>query len=447
MKGFVRGMTVAVAVQLMARAIASADVVFDWNGIALDTVGTQNAFAQARFAAITQLAVFEAVDAITGDYNPYLGTITAPVGASAEAAAAAAAHGVLKSYFPGNASILDAARVSSLAAIPDGPAKDDGIAVGEAAAAAMIADRASDGSSPPQFYAPASANPGEWQATPGCPSAGGVLLQWRDVKPFGILSSDQFRSDPPPSLASNIYAEDYDEVKKVGELNSTDRPSDRANVARYFGIVSAANAWNQAAREVSAAQGNSLSENARAFALLNMAASDGLVSSIETKYHYVFWRPITAIRAGDTDGNRKTAPDPAWAPFITTPCFPSYPSAHTSASYAARKIAENIFGRGRHDITLSHPGIPDVTLHYRKFRRSPTTSTMRACTAESTSASIRRRVHARDAASARTSSRTISGAVATTDDAAKTTNRMLTPATGCTDDDPRKERPTGGVFV
>jgi hypothetical protein len=344
-----------------------ADVVLDWDAIMLDTIGSQNPFAQARFAATTQVAVFEAVNAVTGDFTPYLGTVVAPPGASAEAAAVAAAHGVLKNYFPGSAASLDAARASSLAAIPDGQAKDDGIAVGEAAAAAMIADRTNDGSAPPQFYLPPSANPGEWQTTPGCPLAGGILLQWRNVKPFGIESSAQFRSGPPPALTSSKYRKDYREVQDVGEVDSTARPQDRTDVARYFAVVSAAHAWNQAAGQVSAAKGLSLSENARAFALLNMAISDGLISSMETKYHYVFWRPITAIRAGDTDGNPGTQGDPTWTPFITTPCFPSYPSAHASASYAGRMILERILGRGHHDITLSHPGIPDVTLHYTRF--------------------------------------------------------------------------------
>src|SRR5207249_10931538 len=125
--------------------------------------------------------------------------------------------------------------------------------------------------------------------------------------------------------------------------------------ARHIAVPIAAHVWNQAVREVAAAQGTSLSENVRAFALLNMAISDGLVSSFETKYHYVRWRPITAIRAGDTDGNPKTDPDPAWTPLITTPCFPSYPSAHASGSYAARTIAGRIFGNGGHDITLVAP--------------------------------------------------------------------------------------------
>src|SRR5437870_13828627 len=173
MKRILRRSTVGVvAVLLMSGAMAKADVVLDWNAIMTSTVVAQNPFAQARFAAITQAAVFEAVNAITGDYEPYLGTITAPPGASAEAAAVAAAHGVLRNYFPGSAASLDAARARSLAAIADGQAKNDGIAVGEAAAAALIAPRASDGSAPPQFYTPPSANPGEWQTTPGCPPAG-----------------------------------------------------------------------------------------------------------------------------------------------------------------------------------------------------------------------------------------------------------------------------------
>ena len=346
-------------------AVARADVVLDWNTIMMSTLATQNPFAQARFAAITETAVFEAVNAITGDDDPYLGTVTAPPGASAEAAAAAAAHGVLTNYFPASAASLDAALVTSLAAIPDGQAKDDGVAVGEAAAAAMIADRTNDGSAPPQFYTPTSTDPGQWQLTPGCTA--GVFLHWRDLKPFGVLRTDQFRPGPPPALTSGLYTKVYDEVKTVGAVDSTVRPQDRTDVAQYFAVASAPHVWNQAARQVSAAEERSLSENARTFALLNMALSDGLASVMEAKYHYVFWRPYTAIRAGDTDGNPRTDPDPTWNPLISTPCFPGYPSAHAVASYAARKIAEKTLGSGTIDVTLSHPGIPDVTLHYTRF--------------------------------------------------------------------------------
>src|SRR5215470_16928 len=198
--------------------VARADVVLDWNTIMMSTLATQNPFAQARFAAITETAVFEAVNAITGDDDPYLGTVTAPPGASAEAAAAAAAHGVLTNYFPASAT-LDAALVTSLAAIPDGQAKDDGVAVGEAAATAMIADRTNDGSTPPQLYTPTSTDPGQWQLTPGCTA--GIFLHWRDLKPFGVLRTDQFRPGPPPALTSGLYTKVYDEVKTVGAVDST----------------------------------------------------------------------------------------------------------------------------------------------------------------------------------------------------------------------------------
>jgi hypothetical protein len=353
---------------LLSPTIAAADVVLDWNAIMVTTTSSQNPFAQARFAAITQLAVFEAVNRITRDYDPYLGTIIAPRSASPEAAAVAAAHAVLRNYFPGSAASLDASRASSLAAIPDGLPKFEGIAVGEAAAAAMIALRSSDGSSPPAFHLPTSPDPGKWQLTPSCPAAGGTLLHWRNVTPFGIQSSEQFRSDPPPLLISGEYRFDYDEVKELGRINSTERPQAWTDVARFYAAVPAVSVWNPTARQVAVAQGASVSENARSFALLNMAISDGLVSSMETKYHYNFWRPETAIRAGNTDDNRKTEPDPSFVPLITTPCFPSYPSAHASGSYSASSVLERLFGRGRHPITLSSPAVPGVVLNYTRFK-------------------------------------------------------------------------------
>jgi hypothetical protein len=355
-----------VALWLAYPGAADADVIVDWNGIMVRTVATQNPFAQARFAAIAQLAVFEAVNACTGDYEPYLGTIPARFGASAEAAAIAAAHGVLRNYFPGSAAELDAARATSLAQVLDGQAKADGIAVGESAAAAMIAVRADDGSAPPETYLATSNVPGSWQPTPPAFGAG-ILLHWRNLAPFGIQAADQFRSAPPPEPTSNKYRKSYDEVKEVGAIDSPHRPQDRADVARYFAVVSAVDAWNSAVAQVSVAQGRSVPENARAFALLNMAISDGLVSSMETKYYFTLWRPVTAIRAGSTNDNPLTDEDALWTPLIVTPPFPSYPSAHASASYAARRVAERILGSGGHAITLSHPGVPNVVLHYTTF--------------------------------------------------------------------------------
>src|SRR5712692_7042535 len=245
---------------------ARADVVLDWNAIAVSTLVSQgqNPLARARFMAITQLAVFEAVSAIRGDYKPYLGTVVAPVGASAEAAAVAAAYRVLKNYFP-LAPNLDPAHTASLALIPDGPAKSGGLATGEAAAAQMIALRVGDGSSPPQFYLPESTDPGVWQLTPSCPAAGGVFFQWQNVTPFGVRSIPgsqawiaQFAPGPPPALTSKRYARDYNEVKRVGDLSSdlTERPQDRAEVARFYAASSPSLVFSLAARQVAAAEGS-----------------------------------------------------------------------------------------------------------------------------------------------------------------------------------------------
>jgi hypothetical protein len=179
--------------------MAGADAVLEWNEIMVAIVKDQLPPFQNRFATITQLAVFEAVNAVTGDYEPYLGAVTPSPGVSADAAAIAAAHAALRNYFPDKAPTLDASRASALARIPDGPAKSGGIAVGETAAARMIAARANDGSLPPESYVPSSSNPGQWQLTPGCPPSGGVFLHLRNMTPFAIRSADQFRSDPPPA--------------------------------------------------------------------------------------------------------------------------------------------------------------------------------------------------------------------------------------------------------
>jgi hypothetical protein len=363
------------AALLFGSALAKADVVLDWNVIAVNTAiaNGQNPFAQARTAAIVQLAVFESVNAITGEYHPYLGTIVAPPGASADAAAIQAAYRVLRTYFKASASTLDAERISSLASIADGQAKTDGIATGEAAALAMIALRANDGSSPPQFKIPGPPVPGEWQATRSCPIANGVAVgiafQWQNVTPFGIPSASEFLLDAPPALASEEYAKAYNEVMTVGSINSTDRPQDRANVALYFAASSPTQVFNQAVQQVAQQQGRSLSENARALAVVNIAMNDSLVASFFNKYHYNFWRPETAIHAGDTDGNRKTDPDPSFVPFVTTPCFPSYPSNHGSAANGAAEILQRIYGEGGHSITLSNPAVPNIVLQYTTFKQ------------------------------------------------------------------------------
>ena len=395
MAGF-GGLAALVALGWLASASpARADVVLQWDEIAVRTLTTQTPaltpFAQARFAAIVQLAVFEAVNAISGEYDGYLGSpvaptaapIVAPVGASSEAAAIVAAHDVLVNYFPGSALTLHAERDASLAAIPNGAAKTNGIATGAAAAAAMIAERLADGASPLTFYLPPSpVPPGEWNITPGCPTdasgnpLGGILLNWQNVRPFGVETpqsghwSEAFRPSPPPEISKNQYAKDYDEVKRVGAATSTERPDDRAIVVRFYAALSPTFLFHSVARQLAAGQNQSLATNARILALVSIATSDSLVASFAAKYHYLYWRPVTAIRAGDSDDNRKTDADAAFTPFITTPCFPSYPSNHASGSNAAIETLRRFYGSGGHAISLSAtiPVVGSVTLNYTKLQ-------------------------------------------------------------------------------
>jgi hypothetical protein len=355
-------------------AAARADVVLHWNAIAVRTLITQpspgvNPFAQARFMAITQLAVFEAVNAIEGGRRPYLGTITPVPGATVDAAVIAAAHRVLVTYFssPANVAMLDGERAASLALIPNGPAKDAGIGVGEAAAQAMIEDRAGDGSAAVPNYLPPTGLPaGGWQLTPGCP--GGVLFQWSAVKPFGIPRADDFILGPPPALTSNLYLKDLREVQRVGAADSTERPADRADVARFYASVSPSWLANLAARQMATKRGDSLADNAWALALINMSINDALVVSFATKYRHKLWRPVTAIVLADQDGNDKTMGDPLFTPFISTPCFPSYPSNHASGTNSGLEALRRIYGAAGHTLTLVHPTLP-LTLEYSALKQ------------------------------------------------------------------------------
>lgn len=348
----------------LSAAAAHADTVTDWNAImeATVTAPPTNPFFQARHAAIVQLAVFEAVNAIVRDYEPYLGVIDAPPWASPDAAAVAAAHLTLVTLRPDRAAALGAARDLSLAAIADGPEKDAGIAAGEDAAVAMLLLRAHDGWDAFVPYQPGT-SPGDWQPTPPA-SAPASFVQWRNVTPFGLAAGSQFRLPPPPALHTGRYADDYNEVKLLGRFDSPFRPQDRTDVARFYAATGPVQVFNSAARQVIAAQGATLSQNARTFARLAMAICDASIAIFDTKYHYNFWRPVTAIRAGDTDGNGQTDPDPTWLPLITTPAFPGYASAHGTLSGAARAVLEWTFGKDDLAITLTNPALPGIVLTY-----------------------------------------------------------------------------------
>jgi hypothetical protein len=348
-------------------ATARADAVTDWNAIMEATVASVDPFMQVRTSTITQVAVFEAVNTIVGDYEPYLGTLAAPPGASAQAAAITAAHRVLAALHPDQAATLDGQRAVSLASIADGQPKADGIAVGEAAALAMLDKRANDGANTDTPYTPAT-EPGRYRPTlpDFTPAFRPGLGQ---VQTFGIKSGAQFRLGPPPALASARYTRDYNEVKKLGDVHSSERPPGRADVARFYAAADAVQLWHPAARQASLGQGKTLSQNARIFALLAIAIFDATVAVFDTKYHYNTWRPVTAIREGDRDGNRRTDADANWAPLVFTPPFPSYPSGHAGFGAAARRVLERLYGKQGHAITLTHPLVLDVVLHYGSWKQ------------------------------------------------------------------------------
>jgi len=363
-------------------AAAADDLVLKWNEIAARTALATNPFNQARVMAITQLAVFEAVNAVTGDYEPYLATPTpASPGASLDAAVVVAAHKVLITYFAAAAASLDAARDSDLGAIPAGPAKTAGMAVGLAAANALIALRqnsagvATDGSAtPPLTNVPTSTAAGEYQLTTGCTAS--LFYNWPTVTPFAIRSPADFLLPPPPARDSQRYTKDYYEVHTMGANDSADRPAERSDNSRFWAATSPNFALSMATRQISAVKGLSPSENARALALIMMGINDSLIASFYNKYHYNLWRPETGIRNGASDDNGKTDGDTAFTTFIPTPCFPSYPSNHASGTNGGLEVMRRLFGAAGHDITLmtTVPALgtlpaATITKHYSQLQK------------------------------------------------------------------------------
>ncbi|HEX8845826.1 MAG TPA: vanadium-dependent haloperoxidase [Pyrinomonadaceae bacterium] len=355
-----------VALCLCAALPARADVVTDWNYITTTTV-TGSPPQQGRAAAITHAAIFDAVNAIDQRYTVYAVSPPVTLPASQEAAVAAAAYGVLVRLFPAAKSSLDAQYAASLAQIPDGDAKQNGIAVGEFVAAEMVALRSSDGSAQVP-YAPLPTGLGIWRQTPltSTPS----LYWWGNVTPFVLESATQFHVPPPPELTSAEYAADVNEVKLYGRASGSLRTLDQTELARFW-AESGVLQWNRIARGMAAERQTTLAENARLFALLNMAFSDSQVVVFETKYRFLFWRPIHAIRENDgatqyDDGNPNTTPDPTFTPLITMPNHPEYLSGHCISSSAAAEVLTQFFGPNV-GFNATNPTMPGVVRSFSSF--------------------------------------------------------------------------------
>jgi membrane-associated phospholipid phosphatase len=352
------------------RCLLSGDVVLEWNQLALSVIRQTKAspLGGARDMAIMHAAVYDSVNAIDRSYTPYFAHVHASRSASLVAAAAQAAHDTLVVLFPTQASSFDAALAADLVGIPPGRARQ-GIAVGQDVAEQILTWRSTAGAGAVVPYTPGTA-PGDWQPTPPA-FLPALAPSWALVTPFAMTSGSQFRPPPPPALTSTEYATAFNEVKSLGRVDSTTRTADQTQIALFWkdavGTAYAFGHWNEIAEGVSVDQGLGLVENARLFALLNIATADALIACWDAKYTYNFWRPVTAIRfSGDSSINPATESDPTWTPLIVTPNFPSYPSAHSTVSGAASTVLTSLFGR-HYSFTAGSDGLPGITRSFSSF--------------------------------------------------------------------------------
>jgi hypothetical protein len=353
-------MTVAGFLSLAAVPNAGADVVTTWN----QHVFTIGGPSIQRTLAMVHIAMFDAMNAIDPRYRPYLALPAAPGGASADAAAASAARGVLVRLFPGQSATLNGFLAASLADVPDGPAEAAGVAWGDVVAQAIYTARISDhilDAAP--LYVPGTA-PGEYQFTPPGPPqpVNGNAPNW---VPFALTSASQFRPNGPAALTSKRYARDLAEVQILGALIGSSRTADDDVIARWH-TEQAQFPFNRIARAEVPNDGREPIEHARLFALLNMALADATTGAFDAKYTFRFWRPSTAIRNADSDGNDDTVADATWAPFQATPPHPEYPAAHGVVQAAAARVMKDYFGP-HYSFSTTAPPVPGVVRTYADF--------------------------------------------------------------------------------
>jgi hypothetical protein len=350
--------------------VARADAVTDWNLVALNAIkgASTPPPVAARNLAMVHAAVYDAVNAVDPKYQPYHATFGAQPGASAEAAAVEAAFRVLGHLYPQQLTTFAGAYGNSLDKIPNGPAKEAGRDLGMSVAAQIINWRSADGSATTVTYTPGT-QPGQWRPT-GLANAPALLPQWGGVTPFAMTSGSQFRPSGAPTLDSARYAQDYNQVMAYGAKNSAVRTAEQTEIARFWadgaGTVTPPGHWNMIAADVAQQRGNTLAENARLFALVNIAMADAGISAWETKYVYNFWRPITAVREGDADGNAATVGDAAWEPLLVTPPFPECTSGHSTFSGAASNILAHLYGDD-FAFTTDSDGLPGVMRAFPSF--------------------------------------------------------------------------------
>ena len=355
--------------------------VVQWNRTLLAIIRTPKAQPAAihptRSLAIMHAAIYDAVNAIEKSHTPYVVRLPdASPSASQDAAAAAAAHDVLAALYPQFQAALDAQLQDSLAQITDGSDVGEGVRIGQAVAAQILALRQDDGSSaqPPLFVF--GTNPGDYQSTPPNFPKQPQFTHWSRVTPFALRRANQFRPGPPPALTSDRYSDALNEVKSLGIVNGAASTPDQGLTGRFWnGAIQ--NYWNEITQSVTDARHLRTAERARLFALLNLAIADSVIAFYDAKYTYNLWRPVTAIRAADTDGNPETVGDPAWLPEVgnTTP-DPAFPGAHAVVSAAALDVLLSVLERDRADLIVTSEVLPGVTRSFESLSAAAEEATL-----------------------------------------------------------------------
>jgi hypothetical protein len=343
----------------------STDPVIQWNRTLLTIVRTPGAqpatIHPTRSFAILHAAIYDAVNAIDRTHESYAVRFSGVSRQASQAAAAdAAAHDVLVALYPLLTGMLDTTLQQSLALVPDGAAKKDGISTGQTVAKAILSLRSNDGANQAPVPYVFGTAPGDYQSTPPNFPKQPQFTHWRNVTPFALKQADQFRPGAPPSLTSDRYADDVNEIQSLGISGGTVATPDEALTGRFWnGAIQ--NYWNEIAQTASLDRHLTTAEEARLFALLNLSVADGVIAFYDAKYTYNRWRPVTAIRAGGTDANPEITPDPNWLPEVgnTTP-DPAYPGAHAVISAAAAAILTAVLHRDHLDFAVTSEVLPGV---------------------------------------------------------------------------------------
>jgi hypothetical protein len=353
----------AVAVLWVALGtVARADVIMDWNAKA-DAIATDKRLTSpvhGRTLALMHVAMFEAVNSIDHRYSPYKLDLVTDRNTSREAAAVSAAQAVLVAFYPDLRSDLEALRDAGLAAVAEGPAKQRGVILGGKVAAELLELRAVDFATAPDTYRPFT------QAGVYVPTAPAVGPEVGGYLPWVMTSASQFRPGPPPSLTSGTWTRDLNEIREIGGLRSARRTAEQTRVARFW-FLTGARTYNPILQQVAVAKKLNLLDCARLYALASMAGIDAYIAVFDAKYHYNFWRPVTAIRNADFSGNAATPRDASWLPLGDTPMHPEYPCAHCITSAAIVAVLRGTVGDDVGELTLLSPTAPGVTRRWTKL--------------------------------------------------------------------------------